>query len=525
MAPDATQLTLPAILTLLGVLLPGPGGAQISVQPPKAIIPRGGSVQVNCSDSCDLLGLETQSIKREVAHGNNWKTYELSNIQEDGSPICFSNCHKQQTKVATSITVYWFPERVELESLPHWQPVGKNLTLRCQVEGGAPRPHLSVVLLRGEEELSRQMKVNLTEVTATVLAGRDDHGANFSCRTELDLRSEGLGLFQNISVPRQLRTFVLPVTNPHLATPLIMEVGTRQLVNCTLVGLFPASEAQVQLVLGDQKLEPTIKYNDDFLWASAWVEAKPKEEGNHQLTCAVTLGNESRMSHQTVTIYSFPPPSLNLSQLEVSELTVVSVECKAHAGAVVMLSGAPAGPPAPSAQFQLNVTAEDNGHSFLCSAVLEVAGEVLYKNETLKLSVLYGPQLNEKDCPGNWTWQEGSQQTLRCQASGNPTPKLDCRQNGTGSLLPIGDLHPVKREIAGTYVCRAKSSRGEVIRQVIVNVIYHDNNMIIIMLVTAAFIVSVVLTGAYLYNRQRKIREYKLQKAQEAAAMKLNTPP
>lgn len=53
----------------------------------------------------------------------------------------------------------------------------------------------------------------------------------------------------------------------------------------------------------------------------------------------------------------------------------------------------------------------------------------------------------------------------------------------------------------------------------------HDNNMIIIMLVTAAFIVSVVLTGAYLYNRQRKIREYKLQKAQEAAAMKLNTPP
>lgn len=100
-----------------------------------------------------------------------------------------------------------FPERVELESLPHWQPVGKNLTLRCQVEGGAPRPHLSVVLLRGEEELSRQMKVNLTEVTATVLAGRDDHGANFSCRTELDLRSEGLGLFQNISVPRQLRTF------------------------------------------------------------------------------------------------------------------------------------------------------------------------------------------------------------------------------------------------------------------------------------------------------------------------------
>lgn len=70
-------------------------------------------------------------------------------------------------------------------------------------------------------------------------------------------------------------------------------------------------------------------------------------------------------------------------------MTAVSVECKAHAGAMVtMLSGAPAGPPASSVQFQLNVTAEDNGHSFLCSAALEVAGEVLYKNKTLKLHVL-----------------------------------------------------------------------------------------------------------------------------------------
>lgn len=94
------------------------------------------------------------------------------------------------------------------------------------------------------------------------------------------------------------------MTDPHLAAPLIMEVGTRWLVNCTLVGLFPASEAQVMLVLGEQKLEPTVKYNDDFLWASAWVEAKSEEEGTHQLTCAVILGNQSRRSQQTVTIYS-----------------------------------------------------------------------------------------------------------------------------------------------------------------------------------------------------------------------------
>lgn len=102
-----------------------------------------------------------------------------------------------------------FPERVELAPLPRWQPVGENLILRCMVSGGAPRDHLTVVLLRGEEELGRQPAGDgePAEVTVTVLASRDDHGANFSCRTELDLRSQGLGLFQNSSAPRKLRTF------------------------------------------------------------------------------------------------------------------------------------------------------------------------------------------------------------------------------------------------------------------------------------------------------------------------------
>lgn len=100
------------------------------------------------------------------------------------------------------------PERVELAPLPNWQPVGKNFTLSCQVKGGAPRTHLSVVLLRGEKELNRQLAVGEpAEVKTTVLAGRDDHEANFSCLTELDLRSQGLELFQKSSVSRQLRTF------------------------------------------------------------------------------------------------------------------------------------------------------------------------------------------------------------------------------------------------------------------------------------------------------------------------------
>lgn len=91
-------------------------------------------------------------------------------------------------------------------------------------------------------------------------------------------------------------------------------------------------------------------------------------------------------------------------------------------------------------------------------------------------------------------------------------------------MLPIGDLRPVKREVAGTYLCQAQSPRGVVTREVVLNVTYDQNNVVIIILVAAAVILGAVIGATYLYNRQRKIQKYRLQKAQEAAAMKLNTP-
>lgn len=159
-------------------------------------------------------------------------------------------------------------------------------------------------------------------------------------------------------------------------------------------------------------------------------------------------------------------------------------------------------------------------------------------------------------------------QTLRCQASGNPIPKVDCHRKGDGALLPIGELRLFTRDISGTYVCQATSHRGVDTREVVVNVICEcqcwgrgwvgegavsasvgdgagsvslaqppsplivlptdqQSNLVTIIVVVALLlgIAATAGTAAYLYNRQRKIRKYKLQKAQEAAAMKLNTPP
>ena len=94
------------------------------------------------------------------------------------------------------------------------------------------------------------------------------------------------------------------MTDPHLATHRVLEVGTEWQVNCTLDGLFPVSEAEVHLALGDMRLQPTITYNDDSLLAKAWVKGKVEEEGVQYLTCAVNLGGQSRRSQESVTIYS-----------------------------------------------------------------------------------------------------------------------------------------------------------------------------------------------------------------------------
>lgn len=84
----------------------------------------------------------------------------------------------------------------------------------------------------------------------------------------------------------------------------------------------------------------------------------------------------------------FPAPKLTLSQPEVSEGTLVSVECEAHSPAVVTLHGAPASRPSERHQIRLNASAEDNERIFSCLATLKVAGQMVHKNQTRELRVL-----------------------------------------------------------------------------------------------------------------------------------------
>ncbi|XP_059862589.1 intercellular adhesion molecule 5 isoform X3 [Delphinus delphis] len=318
------------------------------LQPRVALVERGGSLWLNCSTNCprpERGGLETSLRRNGTQRGLRWLARQLVDIREpETQPVCFFRCARRTLQARGLIRTFQRPDRVELVPLPAWQPVGENFTLSCRVPGAGPRGSLTLTLLRGARELIRRSfsgeppRARGAVLTATVLARREDHGANFSCRAELDLRPHGLGLFENSSAPRELRTF-------------------------------------------------------------AAVPGQP-------------------------------------------------------------------------AQLQLNATENDDRRGFFCDATLEVDGETLRKNESAELRVLYAPRLDDSDCPRSWTWPEGPEQTLRCEARGNPEPSVHCARPDGGAVLALGLLGPVTRALAGTYHCTATNVQGQAVKDVTLTVEY-----------------------------------------------------
>lgn len=80
------------------------------------------------------------------------------------------------------------------------------------------------------------------------------------------------------------------------------------------------------------------------------------------------------------------------------------------------------------------------------------------------------PRLEDTDCPRSWTWPEGPEQTLRCEARGNPAPSVHCARPDGGAVLALGLLGPVTRALAGTYRCTAANVQGEAVRDVTLTV-------------------------------------------------------
>lgn len=223
-------------------------------------------------------------------------------------------------------------------------------------------------------------------------------------------------------------------------------------------------------------------------------------------------GEVSRLLANTASP-GFPAPLLTLSEPSVPEGKMVTITCAAEARALVTLDGVPAAVPGRPVQLQLNTTENDDRRGFFCDATLEVDGETLNKNESAELRVLCeltsclpprdlqgptrslamswkwgfshgtrvaslhftplpadAPRLDDSDCPRSWTWPEGPEQTLRCDARGNPAPSVHCARLDGGAVLALGLLGPITRALSGTYRCTATNIQGEAVKDVTLTV-------------------------------------------------------
>ncbi|CAM4694163.1 unnamed protein product [Caretta caretta] len=457
----------------------------VSVRPEDSVVEHGGAIWLNCSTTCQdpgaRGGLETSLTKAQEKRGPRWEARELVNIWEwVSAPQCYFFCYGKVTRASAHITTYRVPERVGLERIPELE-LGRAYNLTCRVLNVAPVRHLTVTLRQGGRTLHTETFQNRTRaaadnvtVTHEIIPQRQDHGQEVTCHSALDLRPLGQ-LFQNSSSAVELRVFALP-EEPQLQISHHIEVGDKATARCDVTKVFPAAgEARFTLSFGGQRLNFTVTTSNDT--ATAQGEVRSLSAGERQLTCTVSVGPVSRSAGQSVLVYSFPQPVLEIDQPRALVNRNVSLTCCSPAsqppGTTLQLRDSErtlASGHQPCLQLTLTARKGDNGRQFTCEGNLALGSHSFVKNTSAQLIVLYKPTLDESGCPSHQTWLEGTQQQLACEADGNPTPEVSCRKDS--QVYDAGSVQNVTRGHAGVYRCSATNVHGMAGRNVTIHVEY-----------------------------------------------------
>ncbi|XP_034290210.1 intercellular adhesion molecule 5 isoform X1 [Pantherophis guttatus] len=473
---------------LLPVLMPV-GAEQhmfdVTIWPENPVVEHGGSLWLNCSTSCQEAdargGLETSLMKEKKDNGSHWAVFQLVNITEWASATeCSFSCYGEHKSVQANIMVYQIPEHVMLDPVPIME-MGKVYNLTCRVANAAPIQLLTVTVYKGTEKLHIETFENHSApeasdilVTFPITAQQDNHMEEVTCHIALDLRPRGQ-LLEKTSSSEVLKVFDF-LADPQLHTLRYVQASSNLSVTCEIAGVFPAEEAQFDLKFAEQSLNASITLSGNTVRAQAQVSSLAT--GNYQLNCTVSLGPITKSAVETVHIYNFPQPSLEIYPSEALANNLVTVLCNSSApeppSFSLQIQNASGRILASSDDFplQLNLTAqeEDNGQEFVCVVELEIDGITITKHTSATLSVFYVPEMDELSCPSNHTWVERTQQMLHCLAKGNPKPLVACFKEGIA--YDVEEKTQVDRSHAGIYNCTATNELGSSTRTITIHVEY-----------------------------------------------------
>ncbi|KAM6475690.1 intercellular adhesion molecule 1-like [Liasis olivaceus] len=496
----------------------------VRISPENPVVEFGGSLVLNCSASCETIGLETAFTKVPNGTGSNWKAFLLTDIRDWVSdPLCYANCGDHQPKPASAtITIYKPPESVELDLVPEME-AGKPYDLTCRVYGVAPIWHLTVTLLKGAEQLLVKTFEDHTAPEAgpvvvkhTIIAQRNDHKKPITCQTSLDLRPRG-PLLKNTS-HSILRIFDFAGI-PQLHAGLFLEAGTEMTVTCDASEVSPAEEAAFDLRFAGKPLTLNTRVTGGV--ASAQAVVIPSSVGEHELLCRVSLGPVTKNVKKMVNVFALPKPILQIDHSEAVVNQMVNVTCSADGNASPGFKMqirdaakilASSNQDQPFLQHEVITQEEDNGREFICQVILIVGGHPKERSSSQKLTVFYGPQIDDSKCPHTLTWEEGSRTSFTCSALGNPTPTVQCWKDGRP--YSIGEQQLVKRDHDGIYHCNATNQYGSDVRDVTVHVESPQPIGLIVGCVIGAVVIIACAAAVayYIYYNEQRIGIYHLRK-------------
>ncbi|XP_058027020.1 intercellular adhesion molecule 5-like [Ahaetulla prasina] len=498
----------------------------VEIWPPNPMVEFGGSLDLNCTSTCENIGIESAYTKIPIENGSNWKAFRLSNVDYwAASPLCYADCKTGQKKsLKANIIIYKSPTSIELGPVPEME-VDKQYNLICRVFGVAPVQNLTVTLLRGEEQLlvktfedHTQPEADAVVVNHQIRAQQNDYNKTITCQTSLDLRPRG-PLLKNTSHGISLWTFDFAKA-PLLHTGLFLEVGTLMKVTCDAPEVSPAKEAMFDLWFSGKPLTFNTTVTGGL--ASAQAVIASSSVGDHELICTVSLGPVTKNVTKMVNVFAFPKLILHIGSSEAVVNQTVNITCSADGsaspgfkmqitdGAKILASG---NADEHFLQHAMIAQQEDNEREFICQVILIVDGHTKEKNISQNLTVFYGPQIDDSNCPHALTWKKGSTTSFTCSALGNPTPTVQCWKDGRP--YNIGEPQLVQREHDGIYHCNATNQYGFDVREVTVHVESHQHLKIVLGTVFAIVIFISLVGIIAFYNNRRRFRIYHLRKRQQ----------
>ncbi|XP_031681830.1 intercellular adhesion molecule 1-like [Oncorhynchus kisutch] len=178
--------------------------SSLVLNPPRVVLRYGDSVSVNCSTSStdhEGIGWEDTFGGTSFEQDVNIVTWTVDNLTDwTIEPTCYITLidSKQPSKVLPVI-LYNTPDSVSISVLRHSGPMveGTQYQLQCDIQNIAPLQNLVVKWYKGNEPLDNvtYSTVSKTPVdvsnTLMISPSRDDDGAQYRCRAELDLGPEG----------------------------------------------------------------------------------------------------------------------------------------------------------------------------------------------------------------------------------------------------------------------------------------------------------------------------------------------